>query len=1000
MEVKKPLSQVCLYLLLTLALQVPEASAEDEQSGLGVEEVLPSQPFLQRSLPQYRNYAFRTYTNYPNHAFPYADTPAAHYSSFGDYLITGYDVYSWTEQRTPGLEWGSMIEKDINVFQPVFDYLVVARDGYRDWGYSVLVGDGLIARFTPMTLSKVDFNGVRLDVSTPRVKFTGLGSRIERPNWRVENPADWTVDDIHFADDSTLLLGSRVEAEIGGMQVGLNGVNMHVYQSTKPGNSMKGVVRSDHPLISWVVVRFSDDSPADGRGGAVVQEAELIVNGMARPDIEPRVIRHRADAQLQVGSISRVDGSFRPSPYNSFGGFYQTNSLYYRGRNEIPLFADYLYRFDHAAAEANEDDEAAEDVADNTNLPGLLATFAIENPDGVLRADGEEQLIYMFDVSQEEHVESVAVEALVSNDYKIEVATLIGEDTRARNRQSQFSSTYYKTVLRADGNVQDQSNLERVRFEVGENTAIFTYSADMRLRLPGLEVTGEYARSSVYSRYPAQVMGTPTFDQGSRFADRGEAYFINAVHWFERGRAGLEYFSINPDFQTEMRTYLPFDLACCTESPFGGLANSTVYWELVQDNEDGDRYPDRRLGNILGSPNDRRDFDIDGVFPGQDEDNDGFPDTNRNGNTLPDYEEPFLMYDVEPNEYVYGADRNNNDEPDAREDDLEVDYPYDADQRGHHLFGQFDLTPYWSVSVGRYDVEQIAGGGRNLSTYGLLSYRRESLGRLRRLFLENNFRRVRDDIPDEYSVLVERPQRGLIFGFRGLQPGDEQGSLGVPVFSNQFRQDPLLYEDSYVNEVYVEARVHPWSTLNLVQRSRVRLNWQQGGELPDGRFQRGGRLDYWTSVSRADYTWHLGELTLQPQFKFLLLRLVQQQDAGSDVEAGGDRTLRSEWSAIPILRLTYPLMSRTKLETGIQGFGPLPYRFEDSVKERNDFERRTAFATLTNRSKYFGYDLYTIVGFQRDEKLFDDEFRHADEFGVWSFFVRALIGFSEYGRPI
>ena len=72
----------------------------------------------------------------------------------------------------------------------------------------------------------------------------------------------------------------------------------------------------------------------------------------------------------------------------------------------------------------------------------------------------------------------------------------------------------------------------------------------------------------------------------------------------------------------------------------------------------------------------------------------------------------------------------------------------------------------------------------------------------------------------------------------------------------------------------------------------------------------------------------------------------------------------------------------------------------DSIKERNDFERRTAFATLTNRSKYFGYDLYTIVGFQRDEKLFDDEFRHADEFGVWSFFVRALIGFSEYGRPI
>ena len=985
---KHSLPRICWYLLLTLAVQVRGGDAEDEQSGLGVAEVLPSQPLLQRALPQYRNYAFRTYTNYPNHTYPYADTPAAYYSSFGDYLITGYDVYSWTEQRTPGLEYGSAIYKDISVFQPVFDYLVVARDGYRDWGYSILVGDGLIARFTPLTLSKVDFNGVRMDMSTPHLKFTGLGSRIERPNWLVENPAPWTVDDTHFADDSTLLLGGRVEADLGGLVVGLNGVNMHVYQSTKPGNSMKGVVRPDHPLISWVVVRFSDDSPADGRGGAVVQEAQLIVNGMARPDLKPSVIRHSADARLQVGTVSRVTGEFRPSPYNTFTGYYQSSFLYYRERNEIPLYADYLYRLDH---------DAGEDVSSNTNLPGLLESFAVASPEEVLRADGEEQLIYLFDVSQEDHVESVAVEALLSNDYKVEVATLIGEDDRARNRQSQFSSTYYKTVLRADGNVQDLSNLERVRFEVGENTAIFTYSADLRMRLPGLEVNGEYARSSVYSRYPAQVMGTPAFDQGSQFADRGAAYYVNAIHWFGRGRAGVEYFSVNPEFQTEMRTYLPFDLACCTESPLGGLANNTVYWELVQDNEDGDRYPDRRLGNILGSPNDQRDFDIDGVFPGQDEDNDGFPDTNRNANSLPDYEEPFLMYDVESNEYVYGLDRNNNDEPDVREDDLEVDYPYDHDQRGHHLFGQLDLTPHWSVGVGRYAVKQIEGGGRNEATYGLLSYRRESLERIRRLFLENNFRRVHDDIADEYSALVEQPQTNLVFSFRGL--GDS-GEPGVPVFSNLFRQDLLLYQDSYVNETYVEAQVRPWSTLNLVQRARLRFNWQQGGELPGGRFQRAGRLDYWTAVSRADYAWHLGKLTLQPQVKFLLLRLVERGDTGPGSEAEGARTLRSEWSAIPILRLTYPLMSRTKLETGIQGIGPWPYRFEDRVKERNSFERRTAFTTLTNRSKHFGYDLYTIVGLQRDEKVFDDEFRQADEFGVWSFFVRALIGFSEYGRPI
>ena len=69
-----------------------------------------------------------------------------------------------------------------------------------------------------------------------------------------------------------------------------------------------------------------------------------------------------------------------------------------------------------------------------------------------------------------------------------------------------------------------------------------------------MEITGEYARSSLYSRYPAQEAGLPSFEDGGRFADRGAAYFVNATRWFERGRAGAEYFAINPAFQTEMRT--------------------------------------------------------------------------------------------------------------------------------------------------------------------------------------------------------------------------------------------------------------------------------------------------------------------------------------------------------------------------------------------------------------------------------------------------------------
>ena len=75
----------------------------------------------------------------------------------------------------------------------------------------------------------------------------------------------------------------------------------------------------------------------------------------------------------------------------------------------------------------------------------------------------------------------------------------------------------------------------------------------------------------------------------------------------------------------------------------GGSAvlNKTAYWRLVDDNEDGDIYPDIKLGNLIGVPRDNVNTDLDGIWLGQDADNDGPPDTNRNLNRIPDYQEPF-----------------------------------------------------------------------------------------------------------------------------------------------------------------------------------------------------------------------------------------------------------------------------------------------------------------------------------------------------------------------
>ena len=962
------------------------AVAADAQI-VSLEETAASRPHLRWERPSYQNYALENYSNYANHALPYEDTPRVIYDAMGNYLSTGYELFEWQEARTAGLEFGSRIFKDAGVSESggawvkVFDSTVIGRDGYGGWGYSLIAGDGLISRFTPLTLSKTDFNGVRLDVATPLLQFTGLASRIERPQAYQEEALPWNIDRTHIADDSVMILGGRAQAQSGLIQLGLNGTNMRVFRSSMEGTELKGRLRPDQPLAAWIIVRFSDDSPRDGTGGAVVEDVQLVIDGVARPDLVPRVIRHHAGIGPQVGTVSAATGEFRAAPYTTV----QTRSAgttIYRDK-EIPLYADYLYIMDH---------EDGIDVSGATNMKGLLTEFQEMSPAERNSADGDEQLAYLFDVSRESNVVDVKVEALLANDYRVDLALLHSQNPRARNYYSEFFPTFYDPVLRAKGNVKDLTNAKRVRIAVGEHTGLFTYSADLRLTLPGLEVVGEYARSSRYSRYPALVDGEPQFEESSHAGRHGSAYYLNATHWFGRGQVGGEYFAINPDYQTELRTYLQWEHQL-QYSNLRGSANSTIYWELVQDNDDGDRIPDRRIGNLTGFGNDNRGDDIDGVWVGQDADNDGFPETNRDGDRIPDYEEPFLMYDVEPNAYVYGLDRNNNDEPDLREDDIEIDYPYDYDQRGLHLFGNVNLTPNWSLAVGRYQTEQVAGPGRNRSSYALLQYGREGKERLRHVRFESGLRRTQDDILDTYVVMDENPDRTRNFGFRGLGRGNNVEAFTrdyPPIFSGRVVADLGNYMDSYVSESYLEGTLQPWPNLNVVQKVRMRLNWQQGGRLYNNLFQRERRLDFWSWVSRVDYTWRWSRLSISPQYKYMLLRLVDQER---------DLRLRSEIRSIPILRLEYQLLPRTVLKAGLQGFGPLPYHRKE-LSERNSFEQRTTFVNLTNLSHYFGYQLVTIVGMNRDHEEFDTRFQDFRDFDDLTIFVRSMIGFTDLGRPL
>ncbi len=136
-----------ILFLLLLAPAIDYASEAVDYPDL--QQVSTRNPLLQRQLPSYRNFALRPYRNYPDHSAPYTDHPQAYFGSLGNHLITGFEIYNWHETRQPGQPYGSRMFKEMNTWRPVFDHAMIGRDGYGDWGFAAIVGDGLIARFTP-----------------------------------------------------------------------------------------------------------------------------------------------------------------------------------------------------------------------------------------------------------------------------------------------------------------------------------------------------------------------------------------------------------------------------------------------------------------------------------------------------------------------------------------------------------------------------------------------------------------------------------------------------------------------------------------------------------------------------------------------------------------------------------------------------------------------------------------------------------------------------------
>ena len=551
---------------------------------------------------------------------------------------------------------------------------------------------------------------------------------------------------------------------------------------------------------------------------------------------------------------------------------------------------------------------------------------------GSLEAKGVDAVELIYDIRNSfrptenvptyQEAQKIEFQLIIANDYRIEVTS---------NKQTdRLGDEVFLPVAQARGEITDGSNQQFLRFEYGLPTANEVIGIDLEVQsLGGLDLRAEYVTNRRYRRFPNQNLTKHTLAKST-----AEAAYVTASYvsypWFVFG----EGFSMDPDYST----------TSFMGNALGGIdyADERFHlFEFVDDNDDQDRFADwqraGQLGTGIGASGGSVGADL-AVFPGLDENNDFVSDFNQNRNTRPDYTEPFLRYDVDSPEFLFGMDMNNNTIIDRFEDDRAPDYPYDRDHRGYNVYGGLTLTEGVQLTVGRQRERQLSSARKSRSTYGLITAEWSYPGL--RVSVFEHVKLVKDSIPEDRLVWVE------------------------PVGRTEFT-DPLDNQDTFVNTGYFHARYTRINNLNIAFKAKFEI-FNQRGDQADLKRDR----SFFGLINKADYTIDLGQnLVLWPKWKSVFRREVPSDKA---------RPTARDIEETLFLISRYALLRDTWLSIGFE------FSKFENLKRRpdqpqagfvDDFTSRVYSFLFSNTSAYLGYELTLNAGLQLERQKFKDDTR-------------------------
>ena len=905
---------------------------------------LSSQPsaaqLLFRAEEPYVNYASEGYWPYQSLLYGRDRTPQ--FDHLGQFVMSGTNVFELQQFHTIAPTPGSIISKP-RLYGSYLNRLVVADDSYKGVDSRLMIGDRIRTKFTSLTLDMAAMNGIRMDTRSDHVSLILVGSRVDRPIFEAAGNRDQLFHGSPFATNrprlATWLLGADLRTKWPGLDVGVSWVNQFRTDTFNEigKTSIKGVLPVTNTPPEFLVVRVADQDPEDN-AGVRVRRAVVTLNG--------------------------VEISHTPGPYDRLAETLTVTVTEHPDRTLIPPLW--------------------------TSANGLVIDHPHKDPtpQGYYETQGEGALLFWFRVPSQFRqgqdslvVNKARVDLDVAGDYIVELSEIYGVTPTTNN-----PATYFYTAAQARGKPADLSNFRRVRVRYGRQTANTLASVHANLDIKGYMFHAEYVRNFNHRAYPAL-----TGHRGGRFESQSPAWYVVGRRDWDRLSVGGELFDMAEDYSTTLSVQ---DQAYASwVDAFGGnfkryeprlparigsnLADATYTLEFasVDDNDDKDQYPDIYFLE-RPAPSARYIVDPNGIFPGLDADLNGRPDINENVNRVPDYFEPFLLYNVSPDAYEYGEDMNNNAVIDVREDDQKPDYPYDPDRQGAHLFGLYTLRKGMSVTVGYHQTKAAFAGTRSEMTYGRFEYERR-LPFLVDLFAVERLKRVRDDIRDDVFGVARNP----IYFEPDVIPLNflTQEELLNPLGQAVLLRDPLLMRRSWVNTAFVRAGFIRVPQLTAEVTLKYDTNFQQSTA-----FQPDNRISDLAIVFRADYNWRpWKQLRVIPQFKWLRQRLKDDEQQVLEI---------NESYFYPILKLEYPISSRTVAKVGAQGLPFLKSSYRSQAAPGIDFDSEVYVAMVSNTSSYVGYEINITAGFERRTRRSLDASRRDQDIEYSRIFLRGIAG--------